>query len=87
MKNDRLRAFYDYVKKKYPNFIELSYVNESFLYELFELEQLSSKETTKLIIKEGKNDKIMVTKFKSKIRYRKRVGHRQPYSLVKIEKV
>ncbi|OGY49571.1 MAG: 50S ribosomal protein L21 [Candidatus Buchananbacteria bacterium RIFCSPHIGHO2_02_FULL_39_17] len=39
------------------------------------------------IIKQGKNDKIMVTKFKSKIRYRKRVGHRQPYSLVKIEKV
>jgi len=39
------------------------------------------------ILKQARADKILVVKYKSKIRYRRRVGHRQPYSLVQIEKI
>ncbi|OGY43771.1 MAG: 50S ribosomal protein L21 [Candidatus Buchananbacteria bacterium RIFCSPHIGHO2_01_FULL_39_14] len=68
------------------NFDALLIVDEAS--ENFELgKPILAKKIQGQIIKQGKNDKIMVTKFKSKIRYRKRVGHRQPYSLVKIEKV
>lgn len=33
---------------------------------------------------EGKGKKISVIKFKSKIRYHKKYGHRQPYTKIKI---
>lgn len=36
---------------------------------------------------EGKGKKIRVAKFKAKTRYSRVLGHRQPYSKVKIEKV
>ncbi len=39
------------------------------------------------ILKHDRADKIMVIKFKSKTRYRKNVGHRQPYTLIQIEKI
>ena len=39
------------------------------------------------IIKQDRADKIMVTKFKNKVRYRRRVGHHQPYTLVQIDKI
>jgi len=38
-------------------------------------------------IAEGKGKKILVQKFKSKSRYTRRYGHRQPYSEVKITKI
>jgi large subunit ribosomal protein L21 len=36
---------------------------------------------------EGKGKKIRVAKFKAKARYSRVLGHRQPYSKVKIEKL
>lgn len=39
------------------------------------------------IVKQAKAPKIHVFKFKPKKRYRKRYGHRQPYTLLKIEKI
>jgi large subunit ribosomal protein L21 len=36
------------------------------------------------VLEEGKNKKILVVKFKNKTRYRRNVGHRQPFSKVKI---
>jgi large subunit ribosomal protein L21 len=36
------------------------------------------------VIKEGKGDKVSVVKFKNKVRYRRNVGHRQPFSEIKI---
>ena len=39
------------------------------------------------IISEGRSKKVLVVKYKSKIRYRKRVGHRQAYTQVQIEKI
>ncbi len=38
-------------------------------------------------IEQGKNKKIVVFKFKPKRRYRKKMGHRQPYTKVLIEKI
>lgn len=35
----------------------------------------------------GKNKKIHIIKFKSKSNYSKKIGHRQPFNKVKIEKV
>lgn len=37
--------------------------------------------------KNGKGPKIHVFKYKSKKNYRRRIGHRQPFTKVKIEKI
>ena len=39
------------------------------------------------VIRQFRDEKIDVVKFKSKVRYRRRVGHRQPYTTVQIEKI
>lgn len=39
------------------------------------------------VIEQGRAKKISVVKYKPKVRYRKRVGHRQPYTKVKITKI
>jgi large subunit ribosomal protein L21 len=39
------------------------------------------------IIEQGRAKKISVVKYKPKVRYKKRVGHRQPYTKVKITKI
>ena len=45
-----------------------------------------AKVTAKLV-KNGKAKKIMVFKFKAKKNYRRRQGHRQPYTKLQIEKI
>lgn len=42
---------------------------------------------TGTVEKNGKGPKIHVFKYKSKKNYRRRSGHRQPYTKVKIEKI
>lgn len=39
------------------------------------------------VVEHGKGDKILVFKYKSKSNYRKRYGHRQPYTKLTIEKI
>lgn len=39
------------------------------------------------VVEQGKAKKIVVFKYKSKKNYRKKQGHRQPYTKVKIEKI
>ena len=39
------------------------------------------------VLKNGKSPKILVFKYKSKKNYRRRQGHRQPYTKVQINKV
>jgi large subunit ribosomal protein L21 len=36
---------------------------------------------------DGKNDKVIIFKFKSKIRYRVKNGHRQQYTRLSIDKI
>ena len=45
-----------------------------------------AKVTAKLI-KNGKAKKVLVFKFKAKKNYRRRQGHRQPYTKLQIEKI
>lgn len=39
------------------------------------------------VLEHGKGDKITVFKYKPKKNYRRKQGHRQPYSKVKIDKI
>ena len=39
------------------------------------------------LLDQKKHKKIVIFKFKAKKNYRKKKGHRQPYTLVKIEKI
>lgn len=39
------------------------------------------------VLAQGKNKKIVVFKFKRKIDYRRKQGHRQPYTKLQIEKI
>jgi large subunit ribosomal protein L21 len=48
--------------------------------------ELSSKVTGE-IVEQGRAKKIEVVKYKAKVRYRRRVGHRQPFTKVKITKI
>ena len=36
------------------------------------------------VLEQGKNDKVIIYKYKAKKDYRKKNGHRQPYTLVKV---
>ncbi len=39
------------------------------------------------IVEQGRFPKLLVFKFKPKVRYRRRIGHRQPYTAVRIERI
>lgn len=39
------------------------------------------------VLEHGKGDKILVFKYKAKSNYRRRQGHRQPFTKVQIEKI
>lgn len=42
---------------------------------------------TATVLEHGKEKKVSVIKYKSKSRYRRNVGHRQPFTKIKIEKI
>lgn len=48
---------------------------------------LSGAQVDAVVEKQGKDKKIIIFKYKSKKDYRKKQGHRQPYTQVKIEKI
>lgn len=48
---------------------------------------LLDKKVTAEVVEQGRARKVSVVKFKPKVRYKKRVGHRQPYTKVKIKKI
>lgn len=39
------------------------------------------------VVEQGRAEKVSVIKYKRKTRYKKNVGHRQPYTKVQIEKI
>lgn len=47
---------------------------------------LLSKKVEAKILSHGRADKVHIIKFKSKVRYRRKAGHRQHYTLVEIIK-
>lgn len=42
---------------------------------------------TAKVVAQGRADKISVIKYKRKVRYRRNVGHRQPFTEILIEKI
>ena len=48
---------------------------------------LEGAKVTGKVLKQGKDKKIVVYKYKSKANYRRKLGHRQPYTKVSIEKI
>ena len=39
------------------------------------------------VIEQGRAEKVSVIKYKPKVRYRRNVGHRQPFTKIKIDKI
>jgi large subunit ribosomal protein L21 len=39
------------------------------------------------VVEHGRSEKVSVVKYKPKVRYRRNVGHRQPFTKIKIEKI
>jgi len=39
------------------------------------------------VVEEGKKDKVIVFKFKPKVRYRRKMGHSQPYTRLAIKEI
>ncbi len=48
---------------------------------------VSGVKVTAKVVEHGRADKISVIKFKRKVRYRRNVGHRQPFTILEIEKI
>ena len=49
--------------------------------------KVEGAKVTGTVIKNGKGPKIRIFKYKHKTNYRRRQGHRQPFTKVKIEKI
>ena len=48
---------------------------------------ISGAKVTASVLEDGKSKKKMVFRYKSKTRYKKKKGHRQPYTKVQITKI
>jgi large subunit ribosomal protein L21 len=48
---------------------------------------LSGVSVTAVVLDQGREEKVSVIKYKSKVRYRRNVGHRQPFTKIRIEKI
>jgi large subunit ribosomal protein L21 len=48
---------------------------------------VENAKVTATVVKHGKAKKVIVFKYKRKKDYRKKQGHRQPYTQIKIEKI
>ena len=49
--------------------------------------KVEGAKVTASVVKNGKGPKIRIFKYKHKTNYRRRMGHRQPFTKVKIEKI
>ncbi len=48
---------------------------------------LSGAKVSATVLEQDRTKKVSVIKYKSKSRYRRNVGHRQPYTRIKIDKI
>lgn len=48
---------------------------------------VSGASVTAKVMGQGRADKVTVIKFKAKVRYKRKAGHRQPFTAIKIEEV
>ena len=50
-------------------------------------DQVNDASVSATVVEEGKNKKVIVYRYKAKTGYKKKKGHRQPYTKVKIDKI
>jgi len=48
---------------------------------------VSGSKVTAKVVEHGRAKKVSVIKYKPKVRYRRNVGHRQPFTKIQIEKI
>ncbi|NQV89479.1 MAG: 50S ribosomal protein L21 [Parcubacteria group bacterium] len=48
---------------------------------------ISGAKVSATVIEQGRSAKVAIMKYKPKSRYRRNVGHRQPFTKIKIEKI
>ncbi len=48
---------------------------------------ISGAKVTGKVLEQGREDKVIVFKFKNKTRYKKKKGHRQPFTKVEIKEI
>jgi large subunit ribosomal protein L21 len=48
---------------------------------------VSGAKVSAKVLEQGRAKKVSVIKYKPKVRYRRNVGHRQPFTKIKIEKI
>jgi large subunit ribosomal protein L21 len=48
---------------------------------------VSGAKVSAMVVEHGRAEKVSVVKYKPKVRYRRNVGHRQPFTKIKIEKI
>jgi hypothetical protein len=48
---------------------------------------VAGAKVTAQVVEQGRGPKAVVFKYKAKVRYRKRTGHRQPYTRLAIEEI
>jgi len=48
---------------------------------------VSGAKVSATVVEHGRAEKVLVVKYKPKVRYRRHVGHRQPFTKLKIEKI
>ena len=49
--------------------------------------EVSGAKVTATVIEQGRGKKILIIKFKRKVRYRRKNGHRQPFTLLQINTI
>ena len=49
--------------------------------------EVAGAKVTAKVLEHGRAKKVSVIKYKPKVRYRRNVGHRQPFTKIKIEKI
>lgn len=69
---------------EFDNVLAVSKDNGEFV---FGKPAVEGAKVTAKVLKQGKAKKVVVFKYKPKKHYRKKQGHRQPYTKVQIEKI
>jgi large subunit ribosomal protein L21 len=54
---------------------------------IFDGEGLANAKVVAEVVLKGRADKVIAFKYKSKVRYRKKIGHRQPFSRLMIKEI
>lgn len=49
--------------------------------------EVAGAKVTAKVLEQGREKKVPVIKYKRKVRYRRNVGHRQPFTLIEIQKI